>query len=189
MSEKTRDIPLSELTLRKYENPYALEERELVRKVCLSLGLLQYGDSRDVIVDIFHVLLKHSPIAFDDMEQRVKDNRTNYQLAQTGIASSNIRRQNRRLKEAFLVEKFDGVYRVVENAPLVEIFEEKVEQYILNSTLKRVKEYLQEVEKLRPKQPDPARIDADPEAPGPGIKRIVLPNKPSQHVELEREPM
>jgi len=52
-----KDIPLSEITLRKYEKPSGLEKRELVRKICLSLGLLQLGDSRDVIVDIFMVLI------------------------------------------------------------------------------------------------------------------------------------
>ena len=50
-----KDIPLSEITLRKYEKPSNLERRELVRKICLSLGLLQLGDSRDIIVDILLV--------------------------------------------------------------------------------------------------------------------------------------
>ncbi len=51
-----KDIPLGEITLRKYEKPYDAPKRELVRKVCLSLGLLQPGDSRDIIVDILLVL-------------------------------------------------------------------------------------------------------------------------------------
>ena len=54
----SKEIPLSEITLRKYEKPSKLSDRELVRKLCLSIGLLQPGDSRDVIVDILHVLLK-----------------------------------------------------------------------------------------------------------------------------------
>ncbi|MBW2999865.1 hypothetical protein KY339_04280, partial [Candidatus Woesearchaeota archaeon] len=53
----SKDTPLNEITLRKYEKPFNLEERELVRKLCLSTGLLQPGDSRDIVVDIFHVLL------------------------------------------------------------------------------------------------------------------------------------
>ena len=52
-----KDIPLSEITLRKYEKPEGLEKRELIRKICLSLGLLQLGDSRDIIVDILMVLI------------------------------------------------------------------------------------------------------------------------------------
>lgn len=51
-----KDIPLNEITLRRYEKPYESSRRELVRKVCLSLGLLQPGDSRDIIVDIMFVL-------------------------------------------------------------------------------------------------------------------------------------
>ena len=54
-----KEIPLSQMTLRKYEKPRNLSKRELVKKVCLSLGLLQPGDSRDVIVDILVVLLRH----------------------------------------------------------------------------------------------------------------------------------
>ena len=50
-------MPLAEITLRKYEKPYNLEGRELIKKVCLSLGLLQPGDSRDVIVDVLQVIL------------------------------------------------------------------------------------------------------------------------------------
>ncbi|MBU1269867.1 MAG: hypothetical protein KJ583_04270 [Nanoarchaeota archaeon] len=52
------DTPLAEITLRKYESPKGKDKRELVRKLCLSLGLLQPGDSRDVVVDIMQVMLE-----------------------------------------------------------------------------------------------------------------------------------
>ena len=58
MKKRSIDTPLSEITLRRYEKPYNLPKRELVRKLCLSLGLLNPGDSRDVIVDILYVLLE-----------------------------------------------------------------------------------------------------------------------------------
>ena len=51
-----KDLPLGEITLRRYEKPYDSSQRELIRKVCLSLGLLQPGDSRDIIVDLLMVL-------------------------------------------------------------------------------------------------------------------------------------
>ena len=54
----SRDIPLAEITLRRYEKPSALTERELIRKMCLSIGLLQPGDSRDVVVDVLAVLIR-----------------------------------------------------------------------------------------------------------------------------------
>ena len=53
----SRDTPLSELTLRKYE-PVGTKGRELVRKTCLSVGLLQPGDSRDVVVDVLLAVLQ-----------------------------------------------------------------------------------------------------------------------------------
>src|SRR3989338_5158478 len=53
MTKISKDTPLAELTLRKYEKPYTMSRRDLMRKICLSTGLLQPGDSRDSIVDIF----------------------------------------------------------------------------------------------------------------------------------------
>ena len=58
----SKSIPLAEITLRKYERPYEMPMRELVKKVCLSVGLLQPGDSRDVVVDVFGVLLKEGEV-------------------------------------------------------------------------------------------------------------------------------
>ena len=53
-----KDTALSEITLRRYEKPENFKGRDLIRKLCLSLGLLQPGDSRDIIVDILSVILK-----------------------------------------------------------------------------------------------------------------------------------
>ena len=53
------DTPLSEITLRKYEKPNNLGQRDLIRKLCLSGGWLQPGDSRDVVVDILNVLIQN----------------------------------------------------------------------------------------------------------------------------------
>ena len=58
MAKVSIDSALSEITLRKYEPPKGLEKRNLIKKLCLSLGLLQPGDSRDVIVDVFQVILE-----------------------------------------------------------------------------------------------------------------------------------
>ena len=57
MSIVSKDIPLAEITLRKYEKPYNSDRRELVKKLCLSIGLLQPGDSRDVMVDVLLSLI------------------------------------------------------------------------------------------------------------------------------------
>ncbi len=141
------DTPLAEITLRKYEKPDALKDRDLVRKLCLSIGLLQPGDSRDVIVDILYVILKaKEPLSSIDVEREVIDFRRINKLPLQGIASSNIRRQLLRLRDLFIVEKVKNVYRITENSALIETFNEKIEKYYLSSIVERVKEYVQEVD-------------------------------------------
>ena len=152
MSRKvSRDIPLAEITLRRYEKPYDITDRELVKKVCLSLGLLQPGDSRDVIVDVLLTLLnaqkKKTLLSSKDIEENVIILRKENNLQLLGIASSNIRRQIKRLKDLFLIETIDTSYRVVEFENLNKIFEEKIESFYLKNILSRVKEYLQALEK------------------------------------------
>ncbi len=141
-----KDTPLAEITLRRYEKPGKLSERELVRKICLSLGLLQPGDSRDVAVDVLHVLLKarreRQGLASEEIEQQVIENRKHHHLTPQGIASSNILRQVRRLREMLLVEKIADKYRIVEFEELPKVFEEKIEHFYLKSIVERVKEYL-----------------------------------------------
>ena len=141
----SKEIPLSEITLRRYEKPSKLSERELVRKLCLSVGLLQPGDSRDVIVDILHVLLRAKKqkklLSSEEIEKEVIDSRKRQKLVLHGIASSNIRRQIKRLRDIFLVEKIKNAYRIAEFEDLNIIFEEKIEKFYLKSIVDRVKEY------------------------------------------------
>lgn len=145
-----RDIPLGEITLRKYEKPYDSSKRELVRKVCLSLGLLQPGDSRDIIVDIMLVLEEsrkkkewlNSFSIRDKVEQLRKDN----SLESKGLAESNIRRQLKRLRDAMLVDKQGNQYRMSEFAPLSELFTNKIEKFLIPQTIERIKEYLEKLE-------------------------------------------
>lgn len=142
-----KDTPLAELTIRKYEKP-TMQGRELVRKLCLSLGLLQPGDSRDVIVDILQVLLEHGEeLTSFQIEKKVIAKRKENKLPLLGIAPSNIRRQLLRLREIFLIEKVGNHYRVTENATLEETYKEKIESYLLNSITKRILEYLKKADK------------------------------------------
>ena len=143
----SKEIPLSEITLRRYEKPSKLSDRELVRKLCLSIGLLQPGDSRDVIVDILHVLLRAKKqkklLSSEEIEKEVIDSRKRQKLVLHGIASSNIRRQIKRLRDIFLVEKIKNAYRIAEFEDLNIIFEEKIEKFYLKSIVDRVKEYFE----------------------------------------------
>jgi len=139
------DSPLAEITLRKYEKPSKLSSRELVRKFCLSLGLLQPGDSRDVIVDILQVLLeaqaKKKVLSSEEIRYEATKNRSKRKLALHGVTSSNIRRQILRLRDLFIVEKVANNYRINENDSITNIFEEKIKRYYLESIQTRVKEY------------------------------------------------
>ncbi len=148
----SKDIPLSEITLRRYEKPANLSERELVRKLCLSIGLLQPGDSRDVIVDILSILIKakkeQKQLTSDEICASVIEERKRLKLAMLGIASSNIRRQLKRLKDLLLIEKRLNGYRINEFSNLNEVFEEKIEKILLMSINSRVKEYLKRIDEL-----------------------------------------
>lgn len=146
-----KDSPLSEITLRKYEKPYQLDKRELVKKICLSLGLLQPGDSRDVVVDILLILQETSKnkkaISSDEIKIKVEELRKKYNLELKGIADSNIRRQLKRLRDIMLVEKKNNFYNIAEFETLDKIFENKIEKFLVPQTIERIREYLAELEK------------------------------------------
>lgn len=141
-----QEMPLSEITLRKYEKPYDSSKRELVRKVCLSLGLLQPGDSRDIIVDIALILeearKQKSWLSSFEIRDKVESLRKENSLEAKGLAESNIRRQLKRLRDAMLVDKAENKYRISEFASLSELFETKIEKFLIPQTVERIKEYL-----------------------------------------------
>ena len=143
--------PLTEITLRRYEKPYQLSERELLKKICLSLGLLQPADSRDVVIDILQVLLNAKKnkklLGSEDIKNLVIAARKSQNLELNGIADSNIRRQLKKLRDVFLVEKIENSYRINEFEQLDKIFEEKIEKFFIPQITERIKEYLKELEK------------------------------------------
>ena len=146
-----KEEPLGEITLRKYEKPYQLSFRELVKKICLGLGLLQPGDSRDIVVDILLVLLnakkQKKEMNLEEIKKGVIELRNKANLELKGIADSNIRRQLKKLSNIFIVEKKANKYRVSEFESLKKIFEEKIEKFYIVSIVERIKEYLAALEK------------------------------------------
>src|SRR3989338_340116 len=143
-----KEIPLAEITLRKYERPSDLSKRDLIRKLCLSIGLLQPGDSRDIIVDVFSILFNsEKPLSSEKIQENVINYRKENNLSLTGIASSNIRRQIKRLKYIFLIEKNENGYRINEGEELINIYEQKIEKFYLNEINTRVKEYFRVLKK------------------------------------------
>ncbi|MEK6890939.1 MAG: hypothetical protein AABX03_02275 [Nanoarchaeota archaeon] len=146
-----KDIPLSEITLRKYEKPYNIDKRQLVKKICLSLGLLQPGDGRDVVVDILLVLLEEkenkNKLNSDQIKEKVEGMRKKHNLEMKGVAESNIRRQLKRLRDAMLVDKKENLYYISEFESLHNLFEQRVEKLLVQPSIDRIKEYLKELEK------------------------------------------
>ena len=149
------ETPLMEITLRRYETPHDLSERDTLKKICLSLGLLQPGDSRDIIVDILYVLEKakkhQKELSAVEIKDELLDIRKRHGLSLNGTADSNIRRQLKRLRDSFLVEKVKNNYRVLEFMPLEKIFEEKIRKIILDAVLIRNKEYFEYYTKFEEK--------------------------------------
>jgi hypothetical protein len=138
-----RDIALDEIVLRKYEIPYGKEskenERELVKKFCLSLGLLQEGDSRDVVVDLLLLFLKkrkeRKMLKSDEIVKELKA------MTSKGVSEPNIRRQIKRLKDMMIIEKVGEGYRISEFDSLSTILEKKIIAIKLAAIVDRIKEY------------------------------------------------
>ena len=144
----SKETPLAEIILRKYERPSDLTPRDLTKKLCLSIGLLQPGDSRDVIVDVLSTLLAtKNTLTSKQIRDQVIEHRTQHSLPLTGVAESNIRRQLKRLKDLFLVESNQNQYQITENESLINIFEEKIEKFYLQSIKERVRDYFEDISK------------------------------------------
>lgn len=152
IAKNSIDTPLAEVCLRRYEKPYNLTKREIVRKLCLSIGLLQPGDSRDVIVDVLYVLLearsRNEEISSEMVKERVEITRKTNNLPILGIASSNIRRQLKRLRDLFIVEKVKNNYRITEFSRIIDSFEDKLQKFLLPNIIERVREYYMKVDEL-----------------------------------------
>lgn len=145
MGKVFKDKPINEIILRKFERPVGETKDELVRKFCISLGLLQPGDSRDVIVDIFKVLIDSKKqkliLTSKEVEAHVKNVRSG------GVASSNIRRQLLRLERLDVVEKKGGGYRIKEFQDMVDILDD-IKRFLIEPTFERIKDYAQKIDKL-----------------------------------------
>ena len=74
------------------------------------------------------------------------DHRKQKQLPMLGVASSNIRRQLKRLKDLHLIETNANLYRISEWNNMTEIFEEKIHNFLLQSVISRVKDYVEKID-------------------------------------------
>lgn len=145
MRKVFRDVPVFEITLRKFEKPSG-DKKSVIRKLCISLGLLQPGDSRDIIVDLLCALIdashKRVLLSSEDL----------YSIASAtgkkGAAKSNVRRNLLKLKELGIVEKFSSGYRLVEYSSLRDLFI-RVKSFFIEPMFDRVLEYCNYIDSLR----------------------------------------
>lgn len=139
-----KDLPLQEITLRKYEEPSGLNKRELAKKFLLSAGLLNPGESRDIIVDIFVELLnakaKKKFLQAEDVADLLKDKQ--------GASLPNVRRQLRRLKELKFVESFPEGHRISEFGAVSKVVDSFIESFLVRPALERLKQYADEIDKI-----------------------------------------
>ncbi|MCD6575868.1 MAG: hypothetical protein J7K73_01770 [Nanoarchaeota archaeon] len=145
MGKVFKDVPIAEITLRKFERPSNEDKKELIRKFCISVGLLQPGDSRDVIVDIINLLLDaskhHEFMTSKEIEDEIKKIRTK------GVAPSNIRRQLLRLERTGFIERVNGRYRIREFMNLSDLIDE-IRRFVVEPTLERIKEYAKRIDNI-----------------------------------------
>ncbi|MCD6403604.1 MAG: ArsR family transcriptional regulator [Nanoarchaeota archaeon] len=135
-----KELPIIQVTLRKFERPYG-DFEELLRKFLMSIGLLQPGDSRDDVLKVMRELLRAR------RERKLLQVRDLVEL--TKVSPPNVRRHLRRLRELGLVEKHDWGYRIREWMDLPSLIE-GMEEFVLSPILRRVKEYAEAVESTFP---------------------------------------
>lgn len=147
----SKDIPLMEITLRKFDKPHSSDSRELLRRFCISIGLLQPGDSRDIIVDLLKIMLENGKqnkfLTSNEINVLVIKEREKINDLR-GVAYSNVRRHLKRLKELKIIEDINEKYRIKEFLPLSEILKECIMPILLNPTLDRIKEYAEKIDAL-----------------------------------------
>ena len=143
VKKSLRDIPLQEITLRKHEQPFGLEDRELSRKFLLSIGLLQPGESRDIIVDIFELFVKarklNKPLEVDFIVNELE--------GKNGASAPNVSRQIKRLRDMKLIEKIHAGYRITEFGKIDNIVSNFVIPFVINQSSERLREYAKELDR------------------------------------------
>ncbi len=143
MQRKPKEIPLVEITLRKFEKPYEKELTVLLKKFCISLGLLQPGDSRDVIVYILEFLLKKRKerklVTVDEIRDYLKEKKLR------GLTPQNLRRHLKKLEDVYLVDRVGNGVRIKEWMELPELIKE-IEEYLVIPIFNRIEEYARRIE-------------------------------------------
>jgi hypothetical protein len=146
----SKDAPLFEIILRKYDLPFSDNKRDLIKRFCLSLGLLNPGDFRDIIVDILYSFIINHPegISLKQVEHNITEIRKQNDLELFGVSSSNIQRQIRRLKEIGIITKKDDSLYYLSEISFEVILKERIYPYLIRPSLRRIKEYCLRIDEI-----------------------------------------
>lgn len=125
-----KDVPIMELTLRKYEPPSGEFDQDL-RMFLLSMGLVRPGDERSPAETIFKTLLtSNNPVSVSKMAEKA------------GITESAVRYHLERLKSMRLVEG-RREYRLAEGDLLVSF--RVFRRYVVEEVLDRIEAYVSQL--------------------------------------------
>ncbi|MFT4303918.1 MAG: hypothetical protein ACMXYG_05100 [Candidatus Woesearchaeota archaeon] len=149
LSKKNK--PLFELILRKYESPEDnLSPRELIHKICLSLGLVKPNNQYDIMSDIFYeIFMSKRSLSSKQIISNVEKYRSKNSLSLIGLTYPNVMRNLRKLKSLNIIESVSDKYRLTENDTLLNIFNEKIVPSYINPIIQRLTLYLDKADKIR----------------------------------------
>lgn len=141
-----RDTPVIDISIRKFEKPDNSSINVLMRKFCISVGLLQPGDGRDSIVDLLTLFYKAGRIKrYLTIEEVYK---FMLGLKKQGTAQSNVRRNMLRLKDLGFIEKTGNGYRIREWLSFHDLISEFA-KFKVEPTLERVKDYAKALDDVK----------------------------------------
>jgi DNA-binding transcriptional ArsR family regulator len=144
MKKVFNDKPLNEITLRRFEKPSDENLKELCRKFLISTGLLQTGDGRDIISEIFFNFIvsaknkEYLPINLIIKQFKEFD----------GGTPNNLRRHLLRLKEHGLIERTDYGYRLPEFMDLKDLFKKEIIKELIEPSVNRIIEYCEKIDEI-----------------------------------------
>ncbi|MFH0961378.1 MAG: hypothetical protein V1820_01705 [archaeon] len=135
----TTDLPISEITIRKFERPENIDKKVLIRRFCISLGLINSGDNRAGCVDVFEVIFNSKePLSAEEV----------FESLGKKLALSGIRRHLRRLERIRILEHRNSKYQIAEGRNLSYCLKYVVKDYLIEDIFNRISEYGEKLQNL-----------------------------------------
>lgn len=145
MRKSFHDSPVVDISLRKFEKPVG-SINDVIKKFCISIGLLQPGDSRDVIVDLVLLFIKackaRRVLSIEDVYRHALN------VNKKGVSQSNVRRHLFRLKELDIIEHAPEGYRLREWLSFKDLVSDLV-KFKVEPTIERIKEYAEFIDNFK----------------------------------------